>query len=318
MHLKLTGHYILLLLCFLGFVITAPPGEHPTISEGQLDVLRVTRHSLEGKFYNHKAKTGIDIRSNGGPSSFLTITSLQGKTIFSSSKLGNGITRISVMGGEYLVVGDHKGDKSKSTAYRMLRRARGQSALKGLMKFGGSVKLLSRAGYIDSRRVDKTSAMDFQSLLKSKESKQIHQAALEMGRRGVYGIDSTGTMIFYVLAMRIANIHQSASRKTFQPQDCKLDPSEMLKLVTYKMVAAQRGLSLCDNNRQYCKTCPRGEQCLGACGVGCQDCWEMVCGDCCYHRGCLGLNTCGKCRANQLSLACFNVFDFNCDTAYPC
>lgn len=328
MHLKITKllsnycilHtiYSVLLICFLGnHLAMAFVGERTTVSEGRLTAVKVTKQSLEGEFRSNKSRTGIRFQSEGSPtSSFLSVSSLEGRNIFSSTLLGDGITLISVMGEDYVVLGDPRQGKTKSTVYRMLRTRR-QSILRSLIKFRGSVKQLSRAGYIDSRGVARTSAKDIRDLMKSEEAKQIHQTALELGKSGLYGIDSTGSMIFYVLAMRIANIQQSPDASAY-PRHCRVDPGTMLKLVRYKIMAARQGLSLCDNNRQYCKTCPRGNDCLGGCGVGCEDCWEMVCGDCCYHRGCLGHNACGNCRGDQLSLACFNVFGFQCDSTYTC
>lgn len=323
--LKLKNHLsnyklLSLLICFLGnHLAMAFIGEHATVSAGQLAVVKVTKHSLQGEF--HSDKTGIRFRSEGSPTSnFLSILSLEGRNIFSSTLLGDGVTLISVMGGDYVILGDPRRGKTKSTVYRMPRTRR-RSILKSLMKFGGSVKQLSRAGYLDSRGVAKTSARDIRDLIKSEEAKQIHQTALELGKSGLYGTDSTGSMIFYVLAMRIANIHvhQSVSKlASIHPRHCRVDPDTMLKLVRYKIMAARQGLSLCNNNRQYCKTCPRGNDCLGGCGIGCEDCWEMVCGDCCYHRGCFGYNVCDSCRGDQLSLACFNVFGFQCDSTYTC
>lgn len=309
--------YNLLFLCSLwyptsvGYAVTTD--WHTAPSEGTLHVARVTKHSLEGEFYNEKINLGIQFRSQGSPaSSYLSIMSLDGHNIFSSALLGDGVTLTSVMGGDYLITGDPKGGKP-SAVYHLTRTAM-KSTLRTLLKFGISPERLVHAGYLSMHGVTKASAVDFQDLWRSKEAKLIHQTALELGKRGLYGIDSSGTMIFYTLAMRIA---QSTSKPiSVKPPYCKVDPGAIMKLIQFKISAAQRGLSLCDNNRRYCKTCSRGNECTGACGVGC-DCWEMVCGDCCYHRGCLGHNTC-SCREGQASFNCFNVFGFQCDSTYRC
>jgi hypothetical protein len=289
------------------------------VREGTLNIVQVNKHSLEGEFYSDKSKAGIQFHSEGTPTSnFLTVKSARGENIFSTAKLDDDITFTAVMGGRYLILGDYKIGKTNSTVYRMLK-ARGQSVLKSLVKHRLSVKLLLKAGYLDSRDVDKTSMMDFRDLLGSKEAGLIHQTALELGRRGLYGVDSTGCMMFYMLAMRIASHVTSKERPaaaSFRHRPaCKVDPVTTLR---NNIVAAHQGLSFCTNNMQYCKTCPHGGQCSGGCGTGCKDCWEMVCGDCCFHRGCLGYNACSNCRWNQLSFKCFNVFDFQCDATYSC
>lgn len=309
--------YNLLLFCALWCHSTpkalSVTDRHTAPSEGTLDVARVTERSLEGEFHNDKSKVGIRFQSHGSPaSSYLDIMSLDGRNIFSSTLMGDGCTLTSVMGGDYLVMGDFKGGKL-ADVYRLTTKK--QPILKALLKLGVTPERLARAGYLDRRGVTKASADDFQDLLKSEEAKLIHQTALELGKRGLYGIDSTGTMIFYTLAMKIA---QSTSKPVpVKPRYCKVDPGTMMKLIQYKILAAQQGLSLCDNNRRYCETCPRGDECTGACGVGC-DCWEMVCGDCCYHRGCLGLNACSCSREGQVSFDCFNVFGFQCASTYRC
>lgn len=316
---KLVAMYNLLLFyslcCRPTTTVLALTDWHTAASEGTLDVARVTKQNLEGKFYNEKSNVGIRFRSQGSPAaSYLSITSLDGgRNIFSSSLMGDGVTLTSVMGGDYLITGGHKG--GKSVVYRLSRTKR-QPILKALMKYGLTPKWLSRAGYLERRGVAKASANDFQGLLESEEANLIHQTAMELGKRGLYGIDSTGTMIFYTLAMRIANIRSTPKPISVRSRYCKVDPGTMMKLIWYKISAAQQGLILCDNNRRYCETCPRGKECTGGCGVGCE-CWEMVCGDCCYHRGCLGHNAC-SCKGGQVSLGCFNVFGFQCDSTYRC
>jgi hypothetical protein len=54
---------------------------------------------------------------------------------------------------------------------------------------------------------------------------------------------------------------------------------------------------------QYCKPCKEHE-CLGLCGDGC-NCWKWVCGDCCYHKGCLNHDLdCRTCTGKSFELKC--------------
>ena len=339
------------------------------ISEGQLRVIKITRQRLEGEFWNELEKVGIQFQSEGNPApNYISITSLRdGRDIFSSALLDDGITLTSVMGQDYLIRNQHsEGGKSKEEVYHVPRTKRG--LVLEMLQFGVSIRQLSRAGYLDSRGVGKASTEDLRLFLESVEARQIHQTALELGKRGLYGIDSTGTMIFYILAMRIANIHSIASTQGSKPanldtwskpanQDllwskpaskptnldlprskptnldlpqsklvetsdytqtpCRVDSETLVKMIQFKILAAGKGLRLCENTRQYCKTCPGGGECSGGCGVGCE-CWEMVCGDCCAHRGCHGHNAC-NCRPDKaISFSCFNVFGFKCDATYTC
>lgn len=318
----------LLLLCSLWHCSALA---RTTISEGVINVTKISRQSLEGQFYNEKAKRGINFRSEGSPSStsYISIVSTKGENIFSSTLLGDGVTLTSVMGGDYLMIGSKRGNSA--AVYKVPRNKR-QAIVAALLKFGVpmTVKHLSRAGYLDGRGADRDSAKDLRDLLASEEARQIHQTALELGKMGLYGIHSTGSMLFYVLAMRVANIHsasggrsrRSSVQSALQQQrerHCRAEPETVVRLLQYKILAARQGLSFCHSNGEYCETCPRGEGCVGGCGVGCE-CWEMVCGDCCFHRGCFGHDAC-ECGADQENISlsgCFNVFGFECDSAYTC
>lgn len=325
---------LVLLTLLVCFSVASSPSQ---VSGGHLKVIKVTRQRLEGEFWNELEKVGIRFQSEGNPvPNYISITSSRdGRNIFSSALLDDGITLTSVMGRDYLIRNIYsKGGKSKEEVYHVPRTKR-RLVLK-MLKFGVSTRQLSRAGYLDGRGVGKASARDLGLFLESEEARQVHQTALELGERGLYGIDSTGSMIFYVLAMRIANIHSVAStRAASKPANldlpwnkpaaagtkdytpCRVDSETLVKMIQHKISAAGKGLRLCENTRQYCKTCPRGGECSGGCGIGCE-CWEMVCGDCCAHRGCLGHNACNCRQDKALSFSCFNAFGFECDTTYTC
>lgn len=324
---------IVLLLSCIGYLIragtaAASPGPRPPPtsyyrSNGRLNVIQFKRHYIEGEYSNDRS--GIHFRSDGGTASnYIIITNHDGRNIFSSFKLDETTTLMSVMGGDYLITKRRfKEDRFVTTRYYRVPRTRRNVVMK-ILKSGIPLKYLSQAKYLDSRNVKAASARDFQALLWSEEAQLVHQSALEMGKRGLYGIDSTGGMLFYVLAMRLANhhiqpAHQPRTRKGSDYSDCGFagfNTEAFKELMRAKYLPAPSGLALCENNWQYCDTCPRGRLCSGGCGVGCE-CWKMVCGDCCYHHGCFGHRQCG-CTGDKVSFGCFNVFGFKCDTTYIC
>ena len=64
-------------------------------------------------------------------------------------------------------------------------------------------------------------------------------------------------------------------------------------------------------------TCPpcQEDECMGMCGKECS-CWRFLCGNCCYHRGCLQHDIC--CREyGQYSASCLFPFGFTC-RSYSC
>ncbi len=299
---------------------------------GELTAINVTSHFMEGEF--QWGRLGIRFRSESTKATqSITITSSSnGGNIFSSIlQSGNTLTVSILLGGDYLV---SNGLSSKGRKMEGMRRYHRVTAPKNWRKAAPrGLKLgvprqhsLPSRYYLQHRGAEKPSQDDIRRLLQSEEAKLIQQAALELGRRGYYGRDSTATMAFYILAMRLAQM-QSPSQPHDIPTHC-LHGNEEEKIRTTAMtekekLLASKGLTLCEQTGRYCalETCPWGEDCVGMCGVGCE-CWRMVCGDCCSHHGCLGFSegSCSSCRAdsNTISLSCFKVFGFTCDSPFTC
>ncbi|XP_068755484.1 uncharacterized protein [Montipora capricornis] len=69
-----------------------------------------------------------------------------------------------------------------------------------------------------------------------------------------------------------------------------------------------------NKNRGYCEDLrndPYNNKCLGMCGPNCW-CWSLVCGDCCFHKGCYQHDLC--CGRNKFSGYCLLPFfhQFKC------
>ena len=76
-------------------------------------------------------------------------------------------------------------------------------------------------------------------------------------------------------------------------------------------------IETCETNFPCFYSCPpcRDDNCIGLCGRRC-NCWEFVCGTCCWQRGCCIHDAC--CRKNGLfTLACLNVLSLTC-TSFNC
>ena len=73
-----------------------------------------------------------------------------------------------------------------------------------------------------------------------------------------------------------------------------------------------------EKEREPClNKCPpcKSKECLGMCGPGCV-CWNWLCGNCCYNKGCYDHDLC--CRSKPNSLACLLPMSFDCDSEYVC
>ena len=69
-----------------------------------------------------------------------------------------------------------------------------------------------------------------------------------------------------------------------------------------------------DSCLEFCPPCPV-QECFGLCGYGC-NCWEWLCGDCCYHLGCHGHDVC--CRKSFIKMNCLFPTKFECNSEYTC
>ena len=72
----------------------------------------------------------------------------------------------------------------------------------------------------------------------------------------------------------------------------------------------------CNNpDIRYCAKKPRGTRCVGMCGKT-DSCWDLVCGDCCYHKGCAEHDHC--CHVNgYISFKCLFPWGFKCKGYNP-
>ena len=273
----------------------------------KLDEIVVSRHHMKGEYCSLDREKGIHFQVESSNSTkYITITNFSGVDIFSSYLIDPSTTFMSVMSRYYLVTRTQSKGKTIVRNY-LVPRIWKKLVLKALRMGIPSIQL---SGYLDANNVKKTSSSDFSKLALSKEAELIQDAAMELGRRGLKGEDSTAAMAFYVLAIRLAKFQpmtkdDSCGRAGYMSK-------ELLKEQYFK--TGRLTNNLCKNNGEYCNVCPKGNKCAGQCGLGCQ-CWSMVCGDCCYHHGCFMHDRCCK---DGLSFSCLNVFGFKCDSEFTC
>lgn len=272
-----------------------------------LDVIKLTRYSMEGKYYS-SAETGIHFSvKSSKTSNYITVTTNSGRNLFNSSMVDQNTILISLMDRDYITLKiNTPGGKRKyltQTKNYIIPNSH-KNLIEKALKL--KVPLRDISMYLVPHNVDKVLANDVAKLLQVREVDLIHDAAIELGRRGLNGWDSTAAMAFYMLAMRLAKLQPPLKYE----DDCTSMFTKSEQSMGFPRFDMQ-GRSWCKNSGRYCETCPQGEECKGMCGHKCQ-CWKMVCGDCCYHHGCLGHESC--CDVRKPSLTCFKVFGFKCDS----
>ena len=124
---------------------------------------------------------------------------------------------------------------------------------------------------------------------------------------GVTGYEEPRSTLFFASAMRLTELYsrQNFVGVAFRPSG---DVPQFLKL----FATAQGRYPNCDLT-----TCPpcQEDECLGLCGRLCS-CWRFLCGDCCFHQGCLLHDLCCD-EYGFFSVQCLFPVGFSCDN-YKC
>uniref|UniRef100_A0A1X7V4I9 Uncharacterized protein n=1 Tax=Amphimedon queenslandica TaxID=400682 RepID=A0A1X7V4I9_AMPQE len=121
------------------------------------------------------------------------------------------------------------------------------------------------------------------------------KACYALGAKGITGKNYQPALILYKFALKLESLHRLNYTNILFDYNDKLTDDE-------------------DDCLEYCPPCPE-QECLGMCGPGCT-CWEMVCGDCCYHLGCYDHDIC--CREKFFRLRCLIPYGFACEENYYC
>ena len=127
------------------------------------------------------------------------------------------------------------------------------------------------------------------------ESRLILQASEALGDAGITGASHPHMLPLYMFATRLPQ----ATRQQQRQGEDRRSPFEV-----------RVGVQRCSR--------PKRDACNGMCGYGCY-CWNFVCGDCCFHKGCYEHDLC--CRGNFLSPRCLFLpyYGFSCThySGYP-
>lgn len=135
-------------------------------------------------------------------------------------------------------------------------------------------------------------------VLQMPEAHLLPTLSREIAHYGFHGGTSTSVLQLHVTAQRFSAL---------LPGRSGLD-------VTIASKPSKQSMEAC----AYDKACPpcKDKNCIGMCGPGCT-CWRWVCGDCCYHQGCLDHDIC--CAEKGLfSWRCLLPFGLECNKKYMC
>jgi len=121
----------------------------------------------------------------------------------------------------------------------------------------------------------------------------------------VNGQSHPSALPLFMSTMRIFELIPHAN--TTLPMYRHMAPSSSLSLSSRPSPVA---LASPRHSRTACQEYPnRSTDCFGMCGPKCT-CWRIVCGDCCWHKGCEDHDRC--CRDDYWSLKCLLPVPFSC------
>ena len=299
---KMQAPLALLLTTLLAVSISAIPiNSYVPSSDGRLHIIRVADNSLEAIFYN--AGAGIRIIAS---SLSLSLYSMDGEELLLSGDKPHGSSLFAtVMGHSFLEYNTTLEDGTQKTVDYAVPDSLAEQA-KEAVESAKMERMLSQLSDMGTEQAIETA---FQDLLLRPEIALIESAAIALGQAGVMGYENQGALNFYMVAKALI---KARGREEVVGGE---EGSE-IEEDTYTDNAGgrqKREYKYCSNNGENCEKCPIGDDCLGECGPGCNNCWSYVCGTCCYYQGCYDHDVCCD---TYFKLACDLPIGFSCSGYY--
>ena len=292
---------VILTTAILAVSVTAVPILDSANS--RLQIIEVGENTLEVIFYNEQ--TGIRIRAD---STSLTLISMaDDEVLLSGSRPHNSSLLSSVMGTSFL----EYATTSETGEQRKVEFVVPESLVDQTKK---AVEELKEERLINSdetatRTIRETT---FQRFFARPELSLLESAAHALGNAGITGRENQGALNFYATTMAVLKQQQHQENAENNEESTEGETQHRDRTSPSKQwLTCLNGWS--------CPRCPYSPRrnCLGLCGPGCT-CWQWVCGDCCYHRGCYDHDRCCK-RSFGLSASCLIPIGFTCCRyLHPC
>lgn len=267
--------------------------EPNTDKEGKLHMISLNDERLEIVYYKSRQEA-IHVISevrNKGETVHISITSLDGRVIFSVDRPSYSTALWSFAGSEFLLVNE---TQQQPVSYYVPPQY--SDPLKNAVNRKKRLRP-SLINHLDHDGVNETGRNKIEEFLTHPEVSLLKEAAEALGKSGVLGKDSQPTMIFYAMALRFTKMmreYGDVDGSGAEPMD---DP---LSILTNRRPKR----SYCYNNGYYCNICPFGYSCLGMCGPGCYQCWWFICGHCCFSPGCYVHDLICSIRDQRFSIEC--------------
>ena len=258
-------------------------GEDESIPS-KLRIISVSTERIEAEYYVPTG--GIHIFSEVSSSDDVVrvfITTISGESLFAVDRTySSGL--VSIVGNEFLLLNETS-DNGENKLTEYLVPPNYSKRVKNALKHDHLPKVLR---HLSSEAVNATASSATEELLARPEVLLIKDAAFALGNTGIRGVDNPAAMAFYATALRFTN---ALAVEEEDVASGELEDGGMPERLLSKKRVRRWGwldpspTTWCSNSRSHCVRCPEGPQCYGLCGPGCT-CWWIVCGDCCWNRGC--------------------------------
>ena len=267
--------------------------------KGVLTVHFIDKDMVLGSYMQPELDCGIHFNST---TDSLTITNLNGSILFMAEESVGPVRLVNIGGKEFVQHRTNHSEARKTTDYAI---PESHGRFTGTRDHNTLLGLVSGLKSLEMDRESNSKAMkeSVKSVHSSPEAHLLKDAAHALGDAGITGQEYPGILPFHMMALKM----ETAKSNKFEAPHTLSAMAAAPPLTSHNR---SKRLVTCYQN------CPPScdKYCIGLCGRLCS-CWNFLCGDCCYHKGCFYHDLCCY---DFWSISCLFPFGFQCSKRYSC
>ena len=259
--------------------------------EGQLEIVKLTKWLVDVVYED--ALTGSGLRITSAPDS-MHLRTLDGRNLVLAQGAEGSLRLIVVGQRAFVQFTANNGESSDFVMLDAYSDAIYNNDVIDMKSFLQDFMLAAKiSGIEEDNGEELQKALKNLTMIHPKMEQHLQSVVSILSGRGVTGLEYPSVLPFYMTTFKLnqflGNLSEVASG---------FDSGAPLRLRRDEL--------------QCLSECPpcQDQECLGMCGYGCQ-CWECVCGDCCFHSGCYKHDI--LCREKFFQTCCLFPFSFSCD-----
>ena len=259
---------------------------HAASSADRLEIISVTSERIRGRLIHGSTGVAFDSSKNDETAA-LVVKTLQGEELLSVRDRDSKVV-VAIDDGRLSVEIDRK-------VLLELRRAQSDGTLTRLLH-APPMELRARLGTLTEAEGNADVAQRFQN---APEYALLPALSWQLGKLGITGRSFPPSLAIHVLGLAAAKALEIDPRRSGIAYTPVLLPETDADGDTLAEMMQRAGSDCWHRGTELpnpqslpecpgqCETSPDpAQECTGMCGRGCLDCWDWVCGDCCYHNFC--------------------------------